>query len=143
MNSLWPKIESPEAAKSAMKNAASASFIIVAVTGTVAVLAIMLGHPILGIGGSALVDAALFALIGWRISKHSRIAAVLGLLLYLLEAGQRFISSGSAPAAGSVVTVLFIIYFIHGVRGAMYLHQSQVHHLSPLVHEQSNAAHPR
>lgn len=125
MNSLWPKIESPEAAKSAMKNAASASFIIVAVTGTVAVLAIILGHPILGISGSALVDAGLFALIGWRIRKHSRIAAVLGLLLYLLEAGQRFVSSGgSAPAAGSVVTVLFIIYFIHGVRGAMYLHQS-------------------
>ncbi|HEU5232342.1 MAG TPA: hypothetical protein VFU50_05755 [Terriglobales bacterium] len=125
MNSLWPKIESPEAAKSAMKNAASASFIIVAVTGTVAVLAIMLGHAILGIGGSALVDAGLFALIGWRLRKHSRIAAILGLLLYLLEAGQRFVSSaGSSATAGSVVTILFILYFINGVRGAMYLHQS-------------------
>ena len=125
MNSLWPKIESPEAAKSAMKNAASASFIIVAVTGTVAVLAIILGHPILGINGSALVDAGLFALIGWRLRKHSRIAAILGLLLYLLEAGQRFVSgAGSSAAAGSVVTILFILYFINGVRGAMFLHQS-------------------
>jgi len=125
MNLLWPKIDNREAAERAMKNAASAAFLVVAVTGTVAILAVVLGHPILGIGGSALVDAALFALIGWRISKHSRIAAIFGLLLYLLEAGQRFVSSaGSTPGAGFVVTVFFILYFVHGVRGAMSLHQS-------------------
>ena len=58
----------------------------------------------------------MFAAIGFGINKKSRAAAVIGLSLYILERTY-MMAQGGVNSGGAVMTVLFALYFVHGVRG--------------------------
>ena len=79
----WPTIEDESSAEHATKAAVGVSGFIAAITALLAVLSIIYHKPIFGLDGLGLIDAAIFALIAWRISKVSRTWAVVGLLMYL------------------------------------------------------------
>lgn len=71
------------------------------------------------------MDAALFAFVGWRIHRMSRTFAVIGLVLYLAEVGDRVLN-GPSGAVG-VLTIVFILGFVGSIRGtfAFYRYRKQ------------------
>ncbi len=129
MSSYWPEIKDTNTAKDAVHGAAAVSVFIAAITGLLAILSLVYKKPILGLDGLALVDAGLFALIAWRIYKMSRTWAVIGLVLYLLESGERLVSHPSA--AVGVMTIIFILAFIGGIRGAFAFHRYNKQEIQP------------
>ncbi len=115
MSWIWPEINDREQARSAVRNAAITAWIIASLTGIASVAAIT-GHPFL-VGKSALLDALLFAIVGWSLWRGSRVGAVCGLLLYSIEIYWMF-SKGQF----GVLVLVFIVAFIAGVRGSFKLH---------------------
>jgi hypothetical protein len=111
----WPTIEDPSSAEQATKAAVGVSGFVAALTALLAVLSIFYHKPIFGIDGWGLIDAVIFALIAWRISKLSRTWAVVGLLMYLLEVGYK-LATNPTGALG-VLTIIFILTYINAIRG--------------------------
>jgi hypothetical protein len=68
------------------------------------------------------VDAGLFALISWLIFKMSRIAAVSGLVLFLLEKVYQIVHV-RLPVSGYVVAIFVTCGFIWGIRGTFAFHR--------------------
>ncbi len=68
----------------------------------------------------SLLDAAAFAAVAIGLSRRSRVAAVCGLGLYLVE--EAYILGQARPLT-LLVVVLFTIAFVNGVRGAFALHR--------------------
>jgi hypothetical protein len=95
----WPTIEDKSSAEHATKAAVGVSGFIAAITALLAVLSIIYHKPIFGLDGLGLIDAAIFALIAWRISKVSRTWAVVGLLMYLVEVGFKLLTNPSEALA--------------------------------------------
>jgi hypothetical protein len=73
--------------------------------------------------GWALIDAAIFGLIAWGIYRMSRVAAVAGLVLYIIERIAMHIALGKSHISGIFVTVLFLFAFINAVRGTFAYHR--------------------
>ena len=116
MSFLWPSIANSKSAAEASSGAAAACLIVCTVTGIAAIAAIASSHPVIGLQGSALVDAAIFGVLGlYILRRRSRVAAVLALLLYVAE------MIGTAVLHGNfkftVVMFFFLAYLFHGVRG--------------------------
>jgi hypothetical protein len=120
MSWYWKEIEDKDSAADATKAAVGISYFIAVVTGLMAVLTLVYSKPILGLSGWALVDAGLFAVIGWRIGRLSRAWAVVGLALYLLEVLD---SIGRHGFGFSVVSIAFIIAYVNGLRGVFAYHK--------------------
>ena len=106
--SFWPSVDTAEGAALAAKQGFWAVLICTVVTAAFALLSIM------GFDPSALVDAALFAIIAWGLWNKSRFAAVSGLLLYVIE---RLYMWSTVGIQNPVIPVLFTLFFISGVRG--------------------------
>ena len=122
---LWPKPDSITAAISAAKQGAIACFVVAAITGIIALVSISSRQQIIGLNGWSLIDAALFAIAGLRILRLSRTWSIVGLVLYLAEAGFR-LSQGQF--SGIVVMIILIIALINGVRGTFaYRHLYEEH----------------
>jgi hypothetical protein len=120
MSWYWKEIEDKDSAEDATKAAVGISYFIAAVTGLIAVLTLVYSKPILGLNGWALLDAGLFAVIGWRIGKLSRAWTVVGLALYLLEVLD---SIGRRGVGFSVVSIVFIIAYVNALRGVFAYHK--------------------
>jgi Zn-dependent protease len=127
----WPTIEDESSAEHATKAAVGVSGFIAAVTALIAVLSIFYHKPIAGLDGSSLIDAAIFALIAWRISKVSRAWAVVGLLMYLLEVGYKLVTNPSG--ALGVLTIIFVLTYINAIRGAFAYHRYRKAESNPLA----------
>ena len=67
-----------------------------------------------------MLDAALFAVIGWRIRRMSRAWSIVGLCLYLMEA---VVSLGTRDAGVGVLTIVFVLAYINGLRGVFAYHR--------------------
>lgn len=81
----------------------------------------MYQQPVLGVTVWSLVDVALFGVIAIGIWRWlSRVAAVAGLALYLLEQGYQIATIGSKSP---VMALLFILFLFHGVRGTFAYHR--------------------
>ena len=106
--SFWPSVDTAEGAASAAKQGFWAALFCAVVTAAFGLLSIM------GFDPSALVDAALFAIIAWGLWKKSRAAAVCGLLLYVVE---RLYMWSTVGMQNPIVPVLLTLMFINGVRG--------------------------
>jgi hypothetical protein len=115
-NWVWPAIDTPEAARSATRQAFWAAVYCASVTSLLALLSVLdiqlfpKWHFDLG----ALLDAGIFGLIAWGLAKHSKLAALAGLLFYLFETVDRWIAIGPINL---VLTGIMILAFVSGVRG--------------------------
>lgn len=117
----WPTIEDESSAEEATKAAVGVSGLIAAMTALLAVLSMFDHLPILGLDEWGLLDAVIFALIAWRISKVSRAWAVVGLLMFLVEMGAKLATNPSG--ALGVMTIIFMLTYINAIRGAFAYHQ--------------------
>ena len=125
MSWYWNEIGDKYSAKYATTTAVWISYLIATVNGLIAVLSLAYHKPIIGLNGWALLDAGLFAVVGWRIGRLSRAWAVVGLSLYLLEAlisiGTRgFAVSGLGPG---ILAIVFLIAYVNALRGTFAYHK--------------------
>jgi hypothetical protein len=74
-NAFWPEVSTLEDARWAIKQGVWAAVFVAVVTGIVSFVALSLHKSVLGVSGSGLVDAAIFAAVAWGIYKNSRFAA--------------------------------------------------------------------
>ena len=96
---IWPSVAQQELARRASRQGVYAVAIIAVIQTTLLTFCV-LGYPLFGITAADAVDLALFVAIGWGVYKMSRVASVLGILLFLTE---RILNWGSSqsPACSS------------------------------------------
>lgn len=111
----WPEIRDEATARTAAKNAAGAAAFCAVITAVIAYFGW------LRVTREAMIDAVLFAVIGWGIYKMSRVAAVAGLVLYVFERIYAVIQPGAHSNVFSMI--IFTALFIGGVRGTFYFHK--------------------
>lgn len=122
--SLWPAVDTEEQARYAARQGMWAAVIVAAVTAFFVALVMAGVSPLPGttFDASALLDAAIFAALAWGIYKDSRLAAVSGLGLFLLERVFFFLETG--PSNTDLILALALtLAFLHGVRGTFALHR--------------------
>ncbi|PKI16315.1 hypothetical protein [Colwellia sp. 12G3] len=117
-NFYWPDVSTLEAAKSATKGAMFVAIFVATVTAAFALYG-MYNDPILGIDGWAFVDSFIFILIAFGLWKLSRFAAVFGVLFYILEQVDMWLTNPSVP----ILAVIFTLVLIGGVRGTFSYHK--------------------
>ena len=118
---LWPQITDAESARKAAYLGAGVAFWVAGLTAVFAVLGMLNVFKLLD--GSALVDATIFAVIGFFVrSRMSRVAAVLGLAFYIIERVYMVTTKGASAGLG-ILAILFTLYFIAGVRGTFAYHR--------------------
>lgn len=116
---IWPSVVDITAAKKASKQGLWASTWCAGATIVFVVLA-QFGVQMFNFDLWALLDAFLFIIIGWGIYKMNRIAAVAGLLLYILERISMWSEHGSKnPAMAIIITLMFI----NSIRGIFAYHK--------------------
>ncbi|HME08083.1 MAG TPA: hypothetical protein VKG25_13590 [Bryobacteraceae bacterium] len=113
-NFLWPEIRDAGSARMAARLAMWAAFCSSGITALTAFLAH--NGVIVGDGPQmAVLRAILFGMLAIGIHRLSRSAAVLALLLFLIERTQN-----SGPIA---LTIILLVCFANGVRGTMAFHR--------------------
>lgn len=116
---IWPAIFDATSAENAAKQGFWAALYCCVATIILVVLASS-GVQLGGFNLYALTDAFLFAVIGFGIWKKSRTAAIAGLLLYVIERIDAWMTSGpKSPVMALIIT----LFFIHSVRGTFALHK--------------------
>ena len=119
-NRYWPQIADRETARRVARQAFWGAVLVSGITAVFATLAAF-GTSLAGVGTSAFGDAALFGFIALGIWRMSRVAAVSGLVLFVLE---RIWMWRDNPRAGNIiVAVLFTVAFANGVRATFRYHR--------------------
>lgn len=119
---VWPTVETEQGATNATMQAFGAAVLVAVITAGLA----LLGSAGVGFAhaadfdASALADAFVFAVVGWGLWRHSRVAAWAGLLLYLTERAFMWSTIG---VKNPVLAAIFILAFVSGVRGTSALHK--------------------
>lgn|SRR5215472_16233592 len=113
----WPDLSAKAHAEKAVRTAAYVAFFVAAITGLASLLTLFSVVHILP--GWAILDALLFAVLGVFIARGSRVAAVLGLILYVVEVVSGIAATGNP--AGLILGVFLASLFLNGVRGAYSL----------------------
>jgi hypothetical protein len=122
-NRYWPNMDSSENAIQAMHNGAGAAVFTTLISAGFGAASLFLGHPVLGMDGWVLVDAAIFAVIAWRIYRLSLPWAITGLALFTLE--KAFSLVNGQATSGIVVAIIFWLFYLHAVRGGLYLRKAR------------------
>ena len=113
-NKFWMEItDQATARKAAMQGVVASGFVSV-------VTAIVSIGGWLGAGVASLVDSVLFAIVGFGIYKMSRAAAVIGLVLYLVERAYAMTQGHGGKV--SFVVIFVTLCFIHSIRGTFAYH---------------------
>jgi hypothetical protein len=118
-NRFWPTIASKERAIDLMHNGACASGLTALITAVFGVISVILGHPILGMDAWGFIDAAIFAVVAWRVFRLSLPWAITGLLLFSAEKVAAFVTDPAS--SGIVVGIIFWFFYLHAVRGGLFL----------------------
>ncbi|HKD16664.1 MAG TPA: hypothetical protein VKG23_02260 [Thermoanaerobaculia bacterium] len=129
----WPDLSSATEAEKAVKTAAYVAFFVAAITTIGSLLTLFSVAQILP--GWSIVDALVFAVLGVLILRGSRVAAVLGLSLYVVEVVASVAASGNP--AGLVIGIFFGVALLNGVRGANSLKrikENAAPHAPPAAH---------
>ena len=117
----WPEISDKASARKAVKEGFWGAIFVVACDVAIAIYTLSVGAKFAGhYDAWVLVDAALFAIIAWRIWRNSRAWAVVGLILMLLEIEDKL---RNASSTFGLVTVLLLLAFVNAVRGAFAFHK--------------------
>ena len=75
-NVFWPDVSTLGDARWATKQGVWAALFVACVTAIVSLAALTMHKPVLGVSGSALIDAAIFAAVAYGIYRNSRFAAI-------------------------------------------------------------------
>lgn len=118
---IWPDTQDEQTARSIVLRGVWACIAIAVLTTAVALYAIASDQKVSGhYDGWALVDAALFSIIAWRMWKNSRIWSVIGVILMVMEMVDKV---ANAAATFNVITVLLFLAILHAARGTFALHK--------------------
>jgi uncharacterized membrane protein (DUF2068 family) len=117
---IWPQVSDKASARKAIAQGAIACGFIATLDVAISIYATSHHQTFAGYGASIAVDGVLFALIGWRLWKNSRIAAVLGFLLMSIEIADKLLHH---PGTFNLVTILLLLAILNSVRGAFALHK--------------------
>lgn len=110
---IWPETDDVESARKAAKQGMYASFIIAVFL----FILLLVNTPELSLQNVdpySVVDILIYILIGWRIGKMSKTAAVLGLIVYLISQVYIVAEMGFSY---SFIKILFILMFVNAIRG--------------------------
>lgn len=122
-NVLWPALDTEDAAKVALRYGVFAASTVGGITGLAAGWAIATNQKAFNlIGAAGFIDAAIFLAIAVGIYKRSRIAALAGLLLFLLEKASQIHQTGRFDGAWMAIPLIYC--FVLAVRGAFALHRN-------------------
>jgi len=120
---MWPILTNELDARWAVRQGMWTAIVIGVVTAAASIWAYKTASPELselGLSLWSLADAAMFLAVAIGLFFNSRAAAVLGLLLYLLEQ----ILVWSPDRVGNLVLmIIFVLGFINGIRGAFAFHR--------------------
>ena len=119
----WPTIVNIADAEGASNQGFWAAVFVAGITTVIATITVFTKSNIAGIDPSAYIDAALFALIAWRIKRRSKAFAIAGLCLFVFEKAYQFYVQPQVASLGSVMAILFLLLFISGVRGNFAFHR--------------------
>jgi len=120
-NLWWPDTGNLEGARAACAAAATGAFIVAGVTGIIAVIAIARSSAVMGIDGFAFLDVGIFAVLGFFLRRHSRVAAVLALAMFVAEKISMALKTGGIT--GWPLAIVLLLCFISGVRGSFGFHR--------------------
>ena len=119
----WPEIGNLADAEQASNAGCWAAVFCAAVTAIFAAISMFSGKSILGINAMAFGDAAVFAVIAWRIRARSKSFAVIGLVLFVLEKIYQFASQPQILGFGLFMAIILTLAFASGVRGTFAYHR--------------------
>ena len=116
---LWPKIYDIESARFATQYGIAGAALGSVVSAAVATISLVAQKPILGLDAWAYVDAILMAIVAWRINHFSRVFAIcgvaLGVLNVIVTVATPLPGQGSTAFAAAIYGM--IVFFINGARG--------------------------
>ena len=120
-NGFWPRVDNWEGGVYAAKQGRWACVFVAVVSIAVSVYLIYANRGVAaGWAGYLFLQGLVFVPIAIGVHKHSRIAVVLGLLLYCV--GHALIASDTGELPG-IVAIVVILMLINGVRGIFALHR--------------------
>ncbi len=134
-NWAWPEIIDQDSARTAAHTAAGWAIFVAGLTTLLAVIGMFTG-PVMGITASALVDAALFGVVAWRVWNGSRGWAIAGLALYSLEIIYNVVNH---PPGVGILTILVVLALVNGVRGTFSLHKYEEERKNAWMQQQAAA----
>jgi hypothetical protein len=112
----WPTLDDTNAAKRAAHQGAYCALFIALLTSALVTLNIVgaIDSPF-DLQAASYVDATAFIILGIFIWRMSLIAAILALVIYILE-----LATGMANGQSEgVVAIIFGLFFVNGVRGTL------------------------
>jgi hypothetical protein len=118
----WPTLDSQESAKKAAHMGAAAVGLSAVVIALIAILNITgVTDHFMGGDASFFLEAGICAALAILIYRFSRIAAVLALLLFVLE---KLMALENGPAHQNLVmTIIWTLFYVNGVRGTFAWHR--------------------
>jgi hypothetical protein len=121
---IWPAVDTPESARFAMRQGFWAAIFVCGLTALLVFVSAMSSPAdrLPQFAPWALVDAAIFAAIAFGIWKESRVAAVAGLGVYIIEQLHLLTLSTRRGAGSFFIVAALLCAFIGGIRGAFALH---------------------
>jgi hypothetical protein len=117
-NWAWPEIIDEDSARSAAHMAGGWAAAVAGITTLLAVIGMVSSFRM--VPPTGLIDAALFAVVAWRVWNGSRAWAITGLALYSLEV---VINIVTHPPGVGVLTIIVYLALINGIRGTFGLHK--------------------
>ncbi|HJS51053.1 MAG TPA: hypothetical protein VJ781_04065 [Pyrinomonadaceae bacterium] len=118
----WPTIVDLPGAIAASNKGVWAAGIVAAITFIVATMSLLLGQAVGGFDPWSYIDAVLFGLIAWGTYRRSRICAVTGLVLFIIEKAFQLVAFGLG-ILGLGVAGFFVVLFVIGVKGTFAFHR--------------------
>lgn len=119
LNWVWPIITDIQTARAASRQGIFAALVVASVTTILALIALA-GAPVMGIDGTALLDAVIFFLVAWRIHRFSKVAPIVGLALFV--AGRLYMWSVAGPS-NPILPIILTLAFINSIRGTYAYHE--------------------
>ena len=117
----WPTLETIEDAKGAARQGAGfAALIAVGMASVITLNLTGVTNNFLGMNGYAYIDASIFLLIAVFTYRYSRVAALAGLAVYVLERANQISETGANRHVGAILLGLL---FVNGVRGTFAYHR--------------------
>lgn len=116
----WPTLDNLADAIQASNQGMWAAAFCAAATAIMATVSIFMAHGangLMGVTPAAYLDAVLFAVIAWRIRARSKVFAVAGLGLFLIEKIYQLATQPQTLSFGFFIAVILLLCFISGVRG--------------------------